>query len=976
MRQPDVSHPRCNLVERTVNEGIERKEWAMSELQRSLSLKIHPENHVLLMGLLVLLALAAPSFAAEPNAADIAFFEKKIRPVLVEHCYQCHSEEAQKNRKLKGELRLDTRKGLLKGGESGAAIVPGKTDEGLLLSALRYDDLEMPPKGKLSAVVIADFEKWIRLGAPDPRNDASNSPPAIDWEKSRKYWAFQQPTEHAAPKVKDASWPKNDIDRFVLAELEKRRLKPVRAANKRELIRRATFDLTGLPPTTEEIEAFEKDGSPGAFEKIVDRLLKSPHYGERWGRYWLDVARYADDKALAYANPWPHAWRYRDWVVKALNDDMPYDRFVRLQLAGDLLTEPKTDYTLRLAGLGFQGLGAFYHKGSVAEQVKADELDDRIDTLSRGLLGLTVGCARCHDHKYDPIPTRDYYSLASAYNGAQWNEIAMASPEVIARYNEGQRRIKEQGEMIRQWLGDIGRREGRKQFGNISQYMQVAWRMNVLQAKGVKTSDEEIAQREKLHPYFVNRFRTFLKPQAKGEAIKRFPQLKEWIEHDAKDQKIARYEETRVPDAIRQIADQLQKLAETSLQERQRLNSEYEKAVAQAKSDEEKKTIKRQLLAKKHEQFLKNIWLDAVGPLHAADGNTERQLLSEQEKPQLVAMRAELGKRKQSASPKYPIVHGVSGGGAAMPIYIRGNVKRKGDSAQAGFLQILRRADKSNDNNEPSSQKFTRLDLANAICSPKNPLTARVIVNRVWQHHFGRGIVATASNFGLTGDRPTHPELLDTLAVLFMESGWSLKWLHRELMLSSVYQLSADRDAHNVVDDPGNSLLWRFTPRRLGVEAWRDAILAVSGRLNRTIGGPAISLTEMSHVRRTLYGMVSRRDPDKMLIAFDFPDANVSSARRDVTTVPQQQLFVLNSDFMIQSAQALAARLEKSASTDEQRIALAYRWAYARAATADEIQFSLKFLKIAAENRGEDQLSAWGQLAQAILAANEFTWID
>ncbi|MBT6153300.1 MAG: DUF1549 domain-containing protein, partial [Planctomycetaceae bacterium] len=731
----------------------------MNKRKKNLLPKSHTDKSVFLAGCVVLLALSAPSFAAEPNAADIAFFEKKIRPVLVEHCYQCHSADAQKNRKLKGELLLDTRAGLLKGGESGAAIVPGKIDEGLLLSALRFEDLEMPPKGKLPAAVIADFEKWIRLGAPDPRNDASSAPPAIDWDKARQFWAFQQPTKHAAPKVNDANWPKNDVDRFVLAEQEKRRLKPVRSASKRELIRRATFDLTGLPPTNEETEAFDKDVSPQAFENVVDRLLKSPHYGERWGRYWLDVARYADDKALAFANPWPHAWRYRDWVVQALNDDMPYDRFVRLQLAGDLLTEPKTDYTLRLAGLGFQGLGAFYHKGSVAEQVKADELDDRIDTLSRGLLGLTVGCARCHDHKYDPIPTRDYYSLASAYNGARWNEIAMASPEVIARYNDGQRRIKEQDETTRQWLRNISQREGRHRFGKISQLMQVAWRINVLQAKGVKTSADEIAKHEKLHPFFVNRFVGFLKPQSKGEAVKRFPQLKEWYGHDANDQTIAKYEDARVPDAIIKMADQIQKLAETSLQERQRLNSEYEKAVAQAKSDAEKKAIKRQPLAKEHEQLLKNIWLDGSGPLHADDGNTERQLLSDEEKPQLAAMRTELGERKKDAPSKYPIVHGVSGGGTAMSIYIRGNVKRKGDTAPAGFLQILRRE------GERSGKKFTRLDLANAICSPENPLTARVIVNRVWQHHFGRGIVATASNFGLTGDRPTHPELLDTLAV-------------------------------------------------------------------------------------------------------------------------------------------------------------------------------------------------------------------
>ena len=936
------------------------------------------KTHLFAIALVTVAVWMQALVAAESDRGDVEFFETKIRPVLVERCYQCHSAAAQESKKLKGGLLLDTKDGLRSGGESGPAVVPGKPSESPLLMALRGDGdaSQMPPKGKLPDAVIADFEKWIRLGAPDPREDASNSPAAIDWEKARRFWAFQPPIQHDSPKVNDVNWPKNDVDHFILAELERRGLKPVRPASKRELIRRATFDLTGLPPTIEETEAFEKDGSPDAFENAVDRLLKSPHYGERWGRYWLDVARYADDKALAFANPWPHAWRYRDWVVKALNDDMPYDQFVRLQLAGDLLPEPKTDYTLRLAGLGFQGLGAVYHKGSVAEQVVADELDDRVDTLSRGLLGLTVACARCHDHKYDPIPTRDYYSLASAYNGAGWNEIALAPPEVIARYDEGQRHIKEQDDKIRQRLRDISQREGQKQFANISHYMQAAWRMNVLQAKGVKTSDEEIAKHEKLHPYFVGRFREFLRPDRKNEALKRFPQLKQWYAHDAGNQKFAKYEDAIVPDTIRQIADQVQQFAQTSLQKREALNSEYEKALAQANSDADKKKVERPALEKEHEQFLKNIWLDKAGPLHADDGNTERQLLSDEEKPQLVALRAELDQRKQVAPPKYPMAHGVAGGGSAMPIYVRGDVKRKGDSAQAGFLQILRRVDNAGGDNEPPNQRFTRLDLASAICSPQNPLTARVIVNRVWQHHFGRGIVASASNFGVVGDRPTHPELLDTLAVRFMESGWSIKWLHRELMLSSVYQLSADQDAHNLNGDPGNRLLWRFAPRRLDVEAWRDAILAVSGKLDRTIGGPAVGPTEAGHVRRTLYGMVSRRDPDKMLIAFDFPDANVSSARRDVTTVPQQQLFVLNSDFLIQSAEALAARLEKAATTDEQRIALAYQWAYARAATPDEVKFNLTFLRIAAENRGEDKLSAWGQLTQAILAANEFTWID
>jgi len=924
------------------------------------------KNHGLWLCFVVLALLATSSYAANPTAEGISFFEKKIRPVLIEHCYKCHSADAAGNNKLKGALHLDSRSGLLKGGESGPAIVPGRPQESSLLGALRYEDLEMPPKKKLPAAVIVDFEKWIQMGAPDPRDDVSVSPQAINWKEARQFWAFQRPVEHSRPKVTDVSWPKSDVDYFILKQLETRQLKPVSPASKRALIRRASFGLTGLPPTLAEVEAFEADASALAFERVVDRLLQSPHYGERWGRHWLDVARYADDKALAFVNPWPHAWRYRDWVVKALNDDMPYDRFVRLQLAGDLLPEPKTDYTLRLAGLGFQGLGAVYHKGSVAEQVKADELDDRVDTLSRGLLGLTVACARCHDHKYDPIPTQDYYALASAYNGAQWNEVAMASPSVIASYNEGQRRVKEQNEKNQQWLRDISRREGRNQFSKISQYMQVAWRMNVLQANGVKTSAKEIAQEEKLHPYFLNRFREFLRPGHKAEAIKRFPQLEKWFALVADDQKIVKFSDASVPVAITQIADQMQDDAQASLEMWLELCREYETALAKANSDAEKNNIKRRRIEKEREQFLNSIWLDDSGPLHADDNNTEQQLLSDDEKPTLEAMRAELKLRKQNAPVKYPIAHGVAGGGAAMPIYIRGDVKRNGDTAPPGFLQILGR------NNE-TNEKFTRLDLANAICSPENPLTARVIVNRVWQQHFGRGIVASASNFGMVGDRPSHPELLDTLAVQFMESAWSLKWLHRELMLSAVYQLSASQNAHNRANDPGNVLLWRFTPQRLDIEAWRDAILSVSGSLDQTIGGPTVGKT---NARRTLYGMVSRRDPDKTLIAFDFPDANVSSARRNVTTVPQQQLFVLNSEFIIQSAKALAARLERGASSDEQRISLVYQLAYARAATTDEVQLNLNFLRLANAQRAEDQLSDWEQFAHAILAANEFTWID
>jgi cytochrome c553 len=752
--------------------------------------------------LTVVVATPAANRAQAQGGEGIEFFEKKIRPVLVEHCYQCHSADAKNNKKLKAGLLLDTRDGILKGGDSGPAIVPGKVQDSPLLKALRHNgDTKMPPKGKLPDTIIADFETWVKIGAPDPRvGETPVAAKEIDWNKARQFWAFQPPVKSPLPKVKDVAWPMREIDHFILAELEKRQLKPVGPATRRELLRRATFGLTGLPPTPEELDAFAKDESPAAFAKVVDRLLATPHYGERWARYWLDVSRYAEDKALAFVNSRPHAYRYRDWVVQALNNDMPYDRFVRLQLAGDLVSDP--DSFGKLVALGFQGLGAEYHRGSVATQVIADELDDRIDTLTRGILGLTVACARCHDHKYDPIPTRDYYSLAAAYNGSNLDMRPLVDQQTVDRFRTWEKKVKE------------------------------------LEA-AVKKADKE----------------------------KRDPKAAE---------------------------------------------------AAQKEQD---------------------------------------------------ARKAELERLRKEAPPPLPMAHVITGGGTAMRVNIRGNVERLGEPAPPGYLTVL------SSTNTPSN-KFTRLELADAIASPKNPLTARVIVNRVWQFHFGRGIVGTPSNFGQLGDRPTHPELLDTLAVRFMENGWSLHWLHREIMLSRAYQLSSANVAPNAERDPENQYLWRHTPRRLDFEAWRDAWLAVSGRLDRTRGGPSLDLNKTDNVRRTLYAKISRVEPNALLVLFDFPDANVTSARRSVTTVPQQQLFVLNSDFTIETAKAFAKRLEKTAANEEDRISLAFRLAYGREPSADEKRASQAFLREAGTPRPTDRLKAWEQFAQAILASNEFLWVD
>jgi hypothetical protein len=756
---------------------------------------------------LVLLPVSARA-ADDPKAVE--FFENKIRPALVEHCYKCHSAEAEKANKLRGGLRLDTKAGWEKGGDTGKAIVPGKPADGTLVKSLRYEgELQMPPKGKLPPEVIADFEKWVKDGAVDPRTEtaAAAKPAAIDIEKGRQFWSFQKPV---APTVPAGPTP---IDAFIAAKWAEKGLKPVGPADKRTLVRRAYFDLLGLPPSPEEVEAFVNDTSPDAWPKLVETLLASPHYGERWARHWLDVARYAEDQAHTFGvRPKKNAYLYRDWVIKAFNDDMPYDKFVRLQLAGDLVPEAEGDLSTRVAGLGFLGLGAEYYKNTAREQAIAEELDDRVDVVSRAFLGLTVSCARCHDHKFDPIPTRDYYSLAGIFYGSNLTDTPLVSKEEAKPYDEAQKKLKDAENKLKKMQDD---------------------------AKKAKGTDGGAGS---------------VKPPGVTTA------------------------------AIKELT-------------------------------------------------------------------------------------AEVAKMKKEMPPPYPAAHVLSGGGSGMKVYIRGNPAAKGEDAPKGFLQVL---DTSPQRKQGSA--YTRLDLANAIATPENPLTARVMVNRVWQAHFGRGLVNTPSNFGSLGDRPSHPELLDHLAVNFVKNGWSVKWLHRQILLSSAYRMSSEPTAENAKVDAANVYLWRAPRRRLDVEAWRDSLLAVSGTLDRTLGGPTFELKNPGATRRTVYAKVSRHELDGLLRLFDFPDANVTADRRTVTTVPQQQLFALNSEFMVAQAKALAARVEQAGATDDARITAAYRLAFGRPPEPRERSLAAAFLKL--PPRPDDKLTRWQQYAQALLASNELMYVD
>lgn len=750
--------------------------------------------------------------AAEPTAEQLRFFEQKIRPVLVQNCYECHSA---KSKLLQAELRVDSRDGLRTGGATGPAIVPGKPEESLLLETLRYtgDSYDMPPKGKLPDHVIADFEKWIAQGAPDPRTEAAPNvaPPVMDLATAREFWSFRPPKPASPPAVKQADWPRRTMDYFILAALEREDLHPSPAADRRMLIRRAYFDLTGLPPTYAEVEAFAGNPDPHAYERLIDQLLESPHYGERWGRHWLDVVRYAEDNVNMgpHNGPYVNAFRYRDWVIQAVNDDLPYDEFLRRQLAADLL--PETTVQDR-AALGLLGLSPQYHKELQLsrlslESVQADEWEDRVDVISRGLLGITAACARCHDHKYDPISTKDYYALAGVFASIRQTTVPVISEEEIAR-SEPARAVA----------------------------AKIRAEINSLK--------EESNQFKKKH-------------SVKPKDVSQHPELVEWQ---------------------KQIADRENQIKE---------------------------------LAAKTPHF----------EIPVADGITEEQ----------VRFETEDAKRQK-------IVY-YANQPRDLPVFIRGNITSPGEIVPRRFLEVL-----CPDGPQPFQKGSGRLELAQAIVSPENPLTARVFVNRVWMFHFGQGLVDTPSNFGLTGNPPSHPDLLDDLAVEFMKQGWSMKWLHRQIMLSATYRQTSrvSLSPDQLERDPVNRLLGRFPRQRLDAETFHDALLMAGGNLNLQPGGPSEDIDTPDFQRRGVYAVISRNHPSQYLQINDFPDPTIHAEQRALTTTPLQQLFMLNSPFVKKQALRLADRIPSAPVTE--RIRTAHRMVFGREPTPDEIELGRAYI--------------------------------
>ncbi|MFM9067172.1 MAG: DUF1549 and DUF1553 domain-containing protein, partial [Planctomycetota bacterium] len=794
-------------------------------------------------------------------------------------------------------------------------------------------------------------------------------------------------------------WSRAAIDHFILQRLESEQLVPVAAADRLTLLRRASFDLTGLPPSPEALQEFvpapkavastsansithagdDAADAPDALARIVDRLLASPFHGERWGRHWLDVARYGEDQAHTFqARNYPSGYQYRDWVVRSFNEDRPYNQFVFDQVAGDLLapnnapnsTPANPDSALaRLPALGYFALGpVYYADAGCAPKALADEIDDRVDTLTRGFLGLTASCARCHDHKFDPITMRDYYGLAGVFASSKYQELPLVPAAEVQRFNDATARMKEQEKKLDEFQNAATRRLSEGWAPQFSRWLIAGWRLQQRRQADAKSTAAPLATEVQAPEFIVDAIAKSLTSDLVGKR----PSWEAWRQAAMGQDKSRDWStDQAMMDKMTAAAAQLQTQLEQALAKRRELETQYEAAVAQAADDEAKKKVAKPQLEKPLTELLQDLLYDGKAPLFVPREQLEK-LADETTKSQLAEYKKELDSRRQAIGPKYPFAHGLAEGDVKnVKIHLRGNHATLGDEAPRRFLEVLSSADAP-----VFSRGSGRLELAQALASDTNPLTARVMVNRVWMHHFGQGLVGTPSNFGLLGQRPTHPELLDDLTVRFMESGWSLKWLHRELMLSATWQLGATFAAEQYDRDPDNRWYWRMNRRRLDIEAWRDAVLASVGALDQRLGGPPSDLNDGSHRRRTLYSRISRHELHSMLRIFDFPDPNLTSERRVTTTVPMQQLFVLNSDFMVRQAQLLVARLEREGTQDPiARVDFLYQWVLGRQPSATERQVAQEFITAAMAEK-ETRLPPWVQLGQLLLSTNEFVFVD
>ena len=906
------------------------------------------------------------------------FFESRIRPVLIEHCQSCHGSNKQS-----GGLRLDHRDALLLGGHTGPAVIPGNPKDSLLVQAVRHTgNYEMPPEEKLPEPTIRDFEQWIKLGVPWPVTPASpnNGNPETKWKRAAKHWSFQPIQQPAVPEIAAIETPRNDasgiqdpmpanivrpVDAFVQQKLSEQGLSFSLPADRRSLIRRVTYSLTGLPPTQDEVLDYVNDPGPNAYERLVERLLNSVHYGEHWARHWLDVSRYSDTKGYVYGREerfWPHAWAYRDWVVNSFNDDLPYNRFLLLQLAADQVKDRRSD---DLAAMGFLTLGRRFLG------VRREIIDDRIDVVSRGMMGLTVGCARCHDHKFDPIPTADYYSLYGIFDSCMeamvplddWKQQEKNITADAGGPDSFEVELKKRQRMLSEQMITRRSEANSRVRQRIADYLFAQSELDQYPANGF----DQIFESSDLLPAVVRRWSTYLRKASQQKKslflhwqlyssvpAENIPQESARILHQIKSQhadhlnpRIAAQFENP-PNSLRDVCDRYGEVF-------RQVDQEWQDQIKQANADGRAPPTQ---LSDPHAESLRIFLYREDSPcqmpvgsiidcetffdsgacteLWKLQGEVDRWIIQSKDKPFALTL-------QDIPNPKQP------------RIFRRGDPLKLGRDVPRQFLSVLAGPER-----KPFQQGSGRLELARAIIAPDNPLTARVIVNRVWMHHFGKGLVSTPSDFGTRAAPPSHPDLLDWLATHFVKNGWSIKALHRQILLSETYRQSSlgPRDANRLQvaqqTDPENRLLWKFNSQRLGFEELRDSILQANGTLDPTTGGHPTPLFKTPYpTRRTLYGLVDRQYLSGTLRTFDFANPDLHVPKRSETTVPQQALFFMNHPWILEQVRKLALKIQEangdSVMDDRRAITNLFQRLLQRNPTEEEYNDALSLIASATE---------------------------
>lgn len=895
------------------------------------------------------LLLAIGPWSSPALASDEAgqFFEAQVRPLLVEHCQKCHG-----SKKQEAGLRLDSREAILRGGDTGPAIAPGKPDESLLVAAVRQTgDVQMPPKEKLSDQQVAALVHWVEIGAPWPATATLGGENLA--EKQKRHWAFQSIAHPAPPDVPNNDWTKTPVDQFILSRLTSAGLAPSPPADRRSLIRRVTYDLTGLPPSPEQVDEFVRDEAPDAYTRLVDRLLASPQYGEQWARHWLDVARYSDTKGYVYAREerfWVHAATYRDWVVDAFNRDLPYDQFLLQQIAAD---QAAPQDQAAAAAMGFLTLGRRFLG------VTHDVIDDRIDVVMRGTMGLTVACARCHDHKYDPIPTADYYSLYGVFLNSTERLVPAADPPATQsrEYSAFAKELAKRQEVLRSSTLAKHTEASDRARQRVTEYLVAQTELSKYPEEGF----DQVFYVADVIPMFVRRWEAWLSADERATDKSFLPWRKFAIlkseEFAARSADIVQELSSNPsginplvlaalnppPASMREVAERYGKLL-VDVDTQWKATLEAAKAAGMpeptALPAADAEALRQALYAPDSPCVVPDEPIvatelyfdsDTINALWKAQGDVERWLIQSPLAPPHAVTLVD----RELLRPGR--------------VFRRGNPANRGPFVPRHFVSVVAGA-----NPPPFKHGSGRLELAQAIIDPANPLTARVWVNRIWQHHFGTGLVRTASDFGMRADPPSHPELLDWLATRLVADGWSTKKLHRLILLSSTYQQRSDGPAELAERerasgiDPENRLLWRMNSRRLTFEEFRDSLLAITGRLDMQMGGKASDLfagNGTTHRRRTLYGLVDRQFLPATMRAFDFANPDLHTPARSETTVPQQALFALNHPFVAQQAQALIAKASGGGPLEaSEQLKRLYLATYQREPTAEQLAAAMHFV--------------------------------